>query len=304
MKIASQNLEKEDGEYRARTSRLMKWKEMVRESQKHLALPENPPERIMPGNVVLFHTPSAASEIEIGLVLSCWRGVKAPKMHASEIRIDSCSAFRAVVLNKMSDNDPSNDWFCDSKSTAWVVRTEALICILDVERCVHPRDHDGFMKVVLNDESTEALAKAHTLPRWDVSATMTRGVKGPKGIISKAKANPKGAKRKAEGTDSSAKAAKASKKPTAAQVLKEVAEAEAGAEATSSKTVPEQRFTRSQKGREAIKMKFEKLVKLDSLMFKQNPSFSLDGLCRMKYPVAEGLSMQQMSDSIASCFEG
>lgn len=169
---------------------------------------------------------------------------------------------------------------------------------------VHPRDHDGFMKVVLNDESTEALAKAHTLPRWDVSATMTRGVKGPKGIISKAKANPKGAKRKAEGTDSSAKAAKASKKPTAAQVLKEVAEAEAGAEATSSKTVPEQRFTRSQKGREAIKMKFEKLVKLDSLMFKQNPSFSLDGLCRMKYPVAEGLSMQQMSDSIASCFEG
>lgn len=47
MKIASQNLEKEDGEYRARTSRLMKWKEMVRESQKHLALPENPPERIM-----------------------------------------------------------------------------------------------------------------------------------------------------------------------------------------------------------------------------------------------------------------
>lgn len=90
---------------------------------------------LRPGNVVLFHTPSASSHVELGLVLSCWKGVRMPKLHSSETRIDNCSAFRAVVLDKKPDSDAITEWYCNAKSLAWVVRIEALISILDCEAC-------------------------------------------------------------------------------------------------------------------------------------------------------------------------
>ena len=31
--------------------------------------------------------------------------------------------------------DSNADWWCDSKSPAWVARLESLICVLDCEEC-------------------------------------------------------------------------------------------------------------------------------------------------------------------------
>ena len=37
--------------------------------------------------------------IELGFILTCWRGIKSPKVHAGEVNVNSCVAFRAVALD-------------------------------------------------------------------------------------------------------------------------------------------------------------------------------------------------------------
>ena len=89
-----------------------------------------------PGNVILFNTPSKHSELQVGLVLSVWKGVKAPRLYSGETPIDSCVAFRAVELSmEDTSQEAATDWTCNSVSTAWVVRLEGLIAILDCESC-------------------------------------------------------------------------------------------------------------------------------------------------------------------------
>lgn len=70
------------------------------------------------------------------MVVSAWRGIKAPKLHAGETPVNSCVAFRVIQLEI---GDPKAEsatlWTCNSKSAAWVVRLEGLVCILDVEKC-------------------------------------------------------------------------------------------------------------------------------------------------------------------------
>ena len=45
-KIAQLNAEKEETQYRQRTGRLDKWRELVKSAQKELCLPLNPPDRL------------------------------------------------------------------------------------------------------------------------------------------------------------------------------------------------------------------------------------------------------------------
>ena len=47
-KIAQLNAERETPEYKSRTSRLQKWKELVVQAHKELELPEEAPSRVMP----------------------------------------------------------------------------------------------------------------------------------------------------------------------------------------------------------------------------------------------------------------
>lgn len=131
---------------------------------------------------------------------------------------------------------------------------------------------------------------------------MTRGAKGTKQANAKAKAGAKAAsKRKIDG-DVPAKVPKKAKE-TPVQVLRKELQAE-GAEVTEGKKAPEHPFTRSKKGREAIQSRLEQLIMLDSKQFSSNPAFSLDGACRMKYQVAEGITRQEMLNSAATAFEG
>ena len=86
--------------------------------------------------MVLFHVPSPDGHIELGFVLSVWKGIKAPKLHHEEVPIESCPAFRVLQLDlKDEDPDLSADWVASKTSTAYVVRMESLVAILDVESC-------------------------------------------------------------------------------------------------------------------------------------------------------------------------
>ena len=42
--------------------------------------------------MVLFHTPTKKITVELGLVISVFKGVKAPKLHPGDVPISSCSA--------------------------------------------------------------------------------------------------------------------------------------------------------------------------------------------------------------------
>jgi hypothetical protein len=85
---------------------------------------------------VLFQLPETQehSGIELGMVLSVWKGVMNPRLFAGETHVNSCVAFRAVAL-EMVDQENNAEWWCSSTSVAWVVRLESLVCILDCDSC-------------------------------------------------------------------------------------------------------------------------------------------------------------------------
>ena len=94
--------------------------------------------------MVLFHT--VRGDIEIGMVVAAWKGVRKPRLHSGETPINSCVAFRVVELDMVEEGDSSR-WMCSSKSKAWVIRTEGLVTVLDCERsylalsCIILRNH-------------------------------------------------------------------------------------------------------------------------------------------------------------------
>ena len=51
--------------------------------------------------MVLFQLAGAKGNagIELGFILTCWRGIKSPKVYAGEVNVNSCVAFRAVALD-------------------------------------------------------------------------------------------------------------------------------------------------------------------------------------------------------------
>ena len=63
---------------------------------------------LRPGHVVVFILPSTATEkeplLEIGMLMSVWKGIKDPKVVATDCHVNSCMAFRAITL-QMEDED-------------------------------------------------------------------------------------------------------------------------------------------------------------------------------------------------------
>ena len=59
-----------------------------------------------PGHVVLFQLPNqdVKGGVELGFILSVWKGVKNPRMHSGETAVNSVMAFRCVCLS-MIDQD-------------------------------------------------------------------------------------------------------------------------------------------------------------------------------------------------------
>ena len=59
--------------------------------------------------MVLFQLPGAVGSdnqfVEMGLVVSVWRGIKVPKLYTGAVNVNSCVAFRVISL----DMDPSKE---------------------------------------------------------------------------------------------------------------------------------------------------------------------------------------------------
>ncbi len=69
-----------------------------------------------PGNVVVFHVPAIGSgssppRLDVGLVMSVWKGVKKPHVVGSEVPVNSCVAFRCVCLSLADLKDHSFERF-------------------------------------------------------------------------------------------------------------------------------------------------------------------------------------------------
>lgn len=89
-----------------------------------------------PGNIVLFCTPGKNPMIEVGMIVSAWKGLKAPRLHASPVPVQSCVAFRALRLELAEGHgNPPTLWKTNAKAEAWMVRMEGLMTILDCESC-------------------------------------------------------------------------------------------------------------------------------------------------------------------------
>ena len=56
--------------------------------------------------MVLFQLPNQDADggIELGLILSVWKGIKNPRLHSGETAVNSVMAFRCVCLS-MIDQD-------------------------------------------------------------------------------------------------------------------------------------------------------------------------------------------------------
>lgn len=65
---------------------------------------------LRPGNIVLFQLAGAKdnSGVELGLVISCWRGIKTPKVYAGPVSVNSCPAFRVVALEMPKEDSKWN----------------------------------------------------------------------------------------------------------------------------------------------------------------------------------------------------
>lgn len=57
--------------------------------------------------MVLFQMPNCCTQkgVEMGLVISVWRGIKAPKLFSGSTNVSSCVAFRVVVLDMEENSD-------------------------------------------------------------------------------------------------------------------------------------------------------------------------------------------------------
>ena len=86
--------------------------------------------------MVLFISPCRGQGIQLGMVISVFKGAKAPKLHPSDVPISSCIGFRVLQLEMEDEKDlEALVWTCSSTSTCLVVRLEALVSVLDCEQC-------------------------------------------------------------------------------------------------------------------------------------------------------------------------
>lgn len=58
--------------------------------------------------VVVFHLPSQGdnrpAQLDIGLIVSIWKGVKDPKIYSGEVPVSGCMAFRALSLEMVLED--------------------------------------------------------------------------------------------------------------------------------------------------------------------------------------------------------
>lgn len=160
-----------------------------------------------------------------------------------------------------------------------------------------PVNGDDEVRIEPSQESADCLARVPGIHRWRVEPTMTRGSKAAglsKKSLSKAKPGKKQTtKRKAKGNrKSTKKTTKKSKKSKAKKdtliVEYEMCEAD---------------FRRTPYGRSRIESVFEDLQKLDEKAFRDSPTFTSEGVLRMKFENANSFTWKDILEDSAKAIE-
>ena len=164
------------------------------------------------------------------------------------------------------------DWICDSKSPAFVLRLESLVCILDVEASEEPRSTGDHFKIKLTQESASALAKVEELELWTVGHTMVRGdqkvLGGEVEFSGGKKSLPTLKGRRKRKTDDG---------PDNPEQIWQM-----------------DLIGRNSAGRQALQRMLQHLQAKDEMAFASAPMFGLDGHCRLKLPQANEFTWNQL----------
>ena len=246
------------------------------------------------GNVVLFNVPGRKEAIQPGLVLTAWRNGKKPKVSTSALAVQQCLAFRVVELQQSSKE--SDRYICGSCSAAWVVRLEALLCILDVQASDTFVDSVESFSVRLTPASLEAVNKARSLAGWEVAAPeqeappVVAAESVPELPRSRFQLRRFGARK--TGLPAAAKKAAGTAKRTAKTAKPKPLVSMSAAEKDSCDQAIPANFRRNAAGRRLIMCMLDRCLALDVEHNSAKPLFSPgDRLCRLKNcPAAQGLT--------------
>ena len=50
--------------------------------------------------MILFKTPGVKQSIEIGMIMTLWKGLRKPKQFSGEVAVNSVVAFRVIALEQ------------------------------------------------------------------------------------------------------------------------------------------------------------------------------------------------------------
>ena len=172
------------------------------------------------------------------------------------------------------------DWQCCGKSTAYVLRLESLVCILDVESYQQAPSTTGFFKVKLTKDSAAALHKLDELELWTVGHTMQRGQQKVLGGDPEQQPDFSGKK------DAGAKA----------KITKRKRKEE-------DPTLHADDIRRSNAGRAVIQKIIKDLRLRDDAEFPSCPMFDMNECCRLKLPGAEKYTWGMMLEIVPEVME-
>ncbi|CAK9041580.1 unnamed protein product, partial [Durusdinium trenchii] len=247
------------------------------------------------------------SSVQTGLVLSVWRGVKAPKLICGDVPINCVVAFRAVQLDLQ----------------------------IPPEEGALPFDSRGSVCITISEESAQAIKRLPEMKSWSVQPTMApgRGKKADglmpgkqnKGKKSKtdaaktkirrgkyakkakhSKLGKKGKKKKAKGKNQEATT------EVDAQLVAEEAREQADKKKKKKKPVAvslsvqppsSKEYRRTQTGFSVIRGQVQELLDLDQAAFPDAPAFSHEGLCRLKIDAAKERTRQQIIEESSEAID-
>ena len=234
----------------------------------------------------------------VAMVTSVWMNVKKPRLATSSIPCDQCTALRIVQLESGSG---ISQWQCNEVSSAWVVRPQAIVAVLDV---ADVSKETAGCKVILTQGSVDLVEKMESIPSWwpelKEDDPTQKGKRNPAQQL--LYVHRQGRKRKtAEGPGDGP----APPEPTDGQPSE-------GAEvpkprlkrAKETPLIPEdiQNFRRTSKGAALIQQMLEKAKALDSKKFVENTAFSKDDVCRVEHVSCKGVSWETLFEKAPDFF--
>jgi hypothetical protein len=291
--------------HRQRTRRQDAWMRQRETHMEQLDIKVDLPEHLQAGNIVLA-SESSKDSLQLGLVLTVWRGLSKPKPATMPATMQQAYGFRMVCLSPGSDDHQIE---CNATSMAKNLKIESLFAVLDCTT-----SHNGLDKFTasLSEESVRLVQKAADVAGWDVESmhvelSMREAVRA---LESKSwPVRPRTRNRpKLKGSFlQKAKAALQFKSSTPVVSSTALAKQKTKTKKHTLKKKPAdivplpEHFRRNDLGRRLLKQEMTKIRQLDAENFPKSPTF-LDDKCRVK-GASHGISWNDMLTKIDFFFE-